>query len=148
MSEAIIITIIGGIVTIISAPSIWGFIKSRKDEPLRHKESERAEEHQDEQMALSYAKDAREDARQAREHAKWIATRLEQVTTEVINERDHRRQLGDRVCKQEAHTRQQDQKIGQLERVIQVFSDAWDDLIENWSIYRQRDEPPPRPHSK
>lgn len=148
MSETIIIAIIGGVVTIISAPAIWGFLKSRKEEPLKHKESERAEELQEDQRALSYAKDARDDARQAREHAEWIAARLEQVTAEVTRERDNRRELGERVRKQEAHTRQQDQKISQLERVIKVFSDAWDDLIENWSIYRQRDEPPPRPSTK
>lgn len=124
-------SIILAILGIVGGVGFWQYRISRKDAPVRKQEADMAVAEKSQQMAMAIAERLDKDYAQVRLELTATQSAVAAQGEEIV--------ALQRLSKEQANT------IGTLRQAVQVFSDAWDDLVQNWDRYRQQDAAPNRP---
>lgn len=133
MSEASIVAIILGVLTLLTGGGFWGYRQFSREAPVRKRDADIAVAEKSQQMAMAIADDLREDYGRLR--------------TDLNSEREERQKLTGRVDSLETQIREQNRTIQRLREAVRVFNAAWDDLTHRWQHYRQSEHPPARPNT-
>lgn len=123
--------IILAVLGLASGVGFWQYRISRKDAPVRKTEADMAVAEKSQQMAMAIAERLDKDYAQVR-------AQLSSTQAAVAAQ-------GEQIVALQQLSKQQEATIGTLRQLVQVFSDAWDDLVHNWDRYRQQDVAPNRP---
>lgn len=121
-----------GVLSVAGGAGFWGYLQSRKDQPVKQKDADIAAAEKSQQMALAVADDLRED--------------MIRLRADFNAERDARNALSGRFDQLSEHVREQDNTIQRLRRGWHAWAAAWDDMVANWDLLRHRDTPPARPN--
>lgn len=128
MAPEILIPIIVAFLGMLGGGGFWNYYISRRDAPVKKAEADMAVAEKSQQMAMK------------------IAERLDIDYTSVRADLSVAQQaivsLTEQVKSLEDHGRDQDRTISSLRRMVQAFSDAWDDLAQHWERYRLLDVAP------
>lgn len=127
----IVMIVVGGVFAIVGGVGFWQYLISRRGEPIKVREADLAVASTTQAMALQIAADLRTD--------------LDQLRKDFVAEREARQKLEGRQEGFESQMREQNATIARLRDLLQAFSYAWDDLVENWEALRQRSAPPKKP---
>lgn len=131
MSEASLVAIILGVLTVLGGGGIWTYKASRREEPIRQEEAALAVAKTSQDMALEIATNLRQDVKdlqremkEEKEKTQTLVIQVEALTTKVNTQAN---------------------EISFLQRGLRIFNQAWDDLIIRWAVIRLKEEPPNRP---
>jgi len=116
------------------AVGFWTRLGKKEDRPIVKRDADLAVAKTAQEMSLELAQELRQDVIRLR--------------TDLTTEQEHRQKLAEDVKSLRAKLRELDGTVARLQALLQVFRDAWDDLINRWPEIRLQEEPPPNPELK
>lgn len=143
MSEQSIVSIVLTLITVLGGGGgVVAFFRYRNEAPIKQRDADIAVAKTSQEMALASAQAHYESSTFYQSQVKDLQSNLNEESERRENLRET---LERRMTRMEEHIREQDQTVTKLTMAVRAFSRAWDDLIENWAMLRERDHPPAKP---